>query len=370
MTTDASSDARASAYARIKYRLLIIDLVWSLAVLWLAAPWSLVFTRLEAVAAMAPWLRVAVYGAVFAAAYSLVNLPLTYYSGHHLEHRFGLSTQTFLRWVGRQLKMGAVGLVIFLLLLEGLYAILRADPHTWWLWATLGWVGFSVVLARVTPTLLVPLFYQCRPLADRALAERLMALVQRAGLSAMDAFAIDFSRETKKANAALVGMGATRRILVTDTMLGAYSHEEIEAVLAHELGHHRHHHITQLLGISAVTSLAGLLAMHWWLPRQLASRGIDGLADVAGFPVLAFWLTLLGVLLMPLQNAFSRRLERQADRFSLELTRRPQPFISMMRKLGEQNLADPNPPSWVEWWFYDHPAIPRRIAFAESWSAR
>ena len=367
--TDVSSDARARAYARIKYRLILVDLVWSLAVLWLAAPWSPAFTRLAAVAAMSPWLRVAVYGVVFAVAYSVVNLPLTYYSGYHLEHRFGLSTQTLWRWVGRQLKMGAVGLAIFLVLLEGFYAILRADPHTWWLWATVGWVGFTIVLTRVTPTLLAPLFYTCQPLADRALAERLVALVRRAGLSAMDAFAIDFSRETKKANAALVGMGATRRILVTDTMLGAYTHEEIEAVLAHELGHHRHHHIAQLLAVSAVTSLAGFLAMHWWLPPLLRSRGIDGLADVAGFPVLAFWLTLLGILLMPLQNAFSRRLERQADRFSLALTRQPQPFISMMRKLGEQNLADPNPPPWIEWWCYDHPAIPRRIAFAQRWSS-
>ena len=366
--TETSPDARAATYARIKYRLIIVDLCWSLAVLWIAGGWSLRFARLEAVAALNPWVLVAVYGAVFAAAYSLASLPLTYYSSYHLEHRFGLSTQTFPRWAARQLKMGAVGLVIFLILLEGLYALLRHDPRTWWLWATIGWVGFSVVLTRVTPTILVPLFYKCQPLADRALAERLVALVRRAGLSAMDAFAIDFSRETKKANAALVGMGRTRRILVTDTMLNAYTPEEIEAVLAHELGHHRHHHIAQLLGVSAVASLLGFLAMHWWLPRPLAARGINGLADVAGFPVLAFWLTLLSILLMPVQHAFSRRLERQADRFSLEITRQPQPFISMMRKLGAQNLADPNPPRWVEWWFYDHPAVPRRIAFAESWS--
>lgn len=356
----------ARAYARSKYRLAIIDLLWSLVLLWAAIGPSIALRHLPAFAALDPWLQVAAYAACLAFAYSLASLPLTYYGGYHLERRFGLSTQTLGRWAARALKKGAVGFLIFLLLLEGLYVILRQDPQRWWLWATLGWVGFSVVLARVAPTLLVPLFYQCQPLSDRALAQRLVVLARRAGLSAMDAFQIDVSRETTKANAALVGLGKTRRILVSDTMLAAYAPEEIEAVLAHELGHHRHRHIAQLLLCSGGSSLAGFLLLHQWLPGWLAVLGAGGVADVAGFPVLALGLSVLSILLMPVQHGFARRLERQADRFALELTRQPQAFIAMMRKLGAQNLADPDPPRWVEWWFYDHPAVPRRIAFAES----
>ncbi len=358
---------RASAYARSKYRLIIIEMIWSLAFLWIATGPTLAFTRHPSVQVLNPWILVGVYGAVLAITYSVASLPLAWYGGYHLERRFGLSTQTVGQWAARELKKGLVGLAIFLLLLEGLYAILRHDPQRWWWWATIGWVGFSVVLTRVTPTLLVPLFYTCQPVADETLTQRLMALVRRAGLSAMGVFQIDFSRETTKANAALVGLGKTRRVLVADTMLRAYAPEEIEAVLAHELGHHRHHHIAQLLCFSAVASLAGFLLLHGWLPRQLASRAITGLDDVAGFPLFAFWLSVLSLILMPIQHGFSRRLERQADRFSLELTRQPQAFISMMRKLAAQNLADPHPPRWIEWWFYDHPAVPRRIAFAERW---
>lgn len=363
---DETNARRARAYARLKYRLTIADVIWTLIILWAATGPSIAFTRTPVIAGLHPWLLVAVYAVVCTLAYGVVSLPLTCYGGYHLERRFGLSTQTLGGWVARALKQGAVGLVIFVVLLEGLYAILRHDPRTWWLWATVGWVGFSVVLTHVTPTLLVPLFYKCQPLPDRALAERLMTLVRRAGLSAMDAFQIDFSRETKKANAALVGLGATRRILVTDTMASAYAPEEIEAVLAHELGHHRHHHIAQLLLFSAAASLLGFLMLHRWLPARLAASGIAGLADVAGFPLLALGLMVVSVLLMPVQHGFARALERQADRYALELTRRPEAFIAMMRKLGAQNLADPDPPRWVEWWFYDHPAIPRRIAFAES----
>ena len=357
----------ARAYARIRTRLLLVDLI--LGVAFLAAfQWS------GASLALAGWwsqrvavepLRLAGYLAVFGLAYYLAMLPLHAYGSFVLEHRFGLSRMTWKDWWIREAKRSALSAALGTALVEGLYALLRHAPDAWPLWATIGWVGFSIVMARVFPTVLLPIFYKTAPLHDEALAARLLALCRSTGLSVLGVFRFDLGAETRKANAALAGLGRTRRVLLSDTLLAEFSPEEIEGVLAHELAHHRYRHITKLLIISAVGSWIAFRLTAAAASRWAGPLGLSSVADIAGFPMLMLWLSVLGLLGMPLQNGLSRYFEWQADRFAIDLTRaHPGAFAAALRRLARLNLADPNPPRWLVWMFYDHPPITERIAAA------
>lgn len=373
MTADPSSDraVQASRYARRRRQLFVVELGWT--ALFLIGVQALGWSHgIKAWAlqqtVLAPAV-IAIYVTVFSLLHILWSLPWDYYGGWVLEHRFDLSTQTLAAWVWKHGKQWAIGWVLFLVLVEGLYGCLAVSPRLWWAWATIGWVGFTVVLTRWMPVVLLPLFYRCEPLADAALSARLMRLVERCGLSAIGAYQINFSRDTRKANAALVGLGNTRRIVIADTLLNRFTPDEIETVLAHELGHHRLHHISWHVAVSSATTGCGLWLVHrsasWLLPQW----GVDGLADIAGFPVVALFLFVLGLLILPLNNTFSRCMERQADEFALQVTRMTEPFIATMRKLADQNLAEIQPPRWVEWLLYDHPSIARRIQHARQFVA-
>ena len=215
------------------------------------------------------------------------------------------------------------------------------------------------------PVVLLPLFYRQRPLADAALTARLRTLAQAAGTSVSGAYEIDLSRETSKANACLCGLGTTRRILVTDTLTRAYTPDEIAAIFAHELGHHRLRHLPRGLGLDAAWTVVSCGLVGQGLPRGLARLGIVSASSLAVLPVVALALSVLDLVWMPVRNGISRRWERAADHFALELTRAPQAFIAAMRKLQQQNLAEAAPPKWVEWFWYDHPPIAERIAMAE-----
>lgn len=358
----------AIRYARIRHRLLLADLAIGAVFLWIAQ-------RCGASSSLARWWSARVaweplvllgYLAVFGLAYYLATLPLHVYGSFVLEHRFGLSRLSARGWLVREAKQLAIGACVSAGLIEGFYALLRHTPRMWPLWATIGWVGFSVLLARIFPTVLLPIFYKTAPLEDHALVQRLLDLCKRVGLSALGVFRFNLGAETRKANAALAGLGRTRRVLLSDTLINDFTHEEIEGVLAHELAHHRYHHITKLLALSAVGSwiafvLTDVAGRYYWM--QWFQLG--GLADISGFPMLALWLSGLGLLSLPLQNGISRAFERQADRFAVETTQHSQAFADALQRLSTLNLADPNPPRWIVWFFFDHPPITERIRAAE-----
>lgn len=356
----------ARRYARIRYRLLLIDLAVSGAALIViqASGLSHAIARWWADRWASEPLAILGYAATFGAIMYLAAFPLHCYGSFLVEHRFGLSRLDLKGWWVREAKQLGVSAVLGAIVIESFYAIVRHTPSAWPLWAALGWVGFSVVLARVFPTVLLPIFYKTSPVQDAALVKRLLELCRAVGLDALGVFRFDLGAETRKANAALAGLGATRRVLLSDTLIAAFTPEEIEGVLAHELGHHRYHHITKMLILSAVGSwiafaLTDHVARYWLEPL-----GLSGLADIAGFPALAFWLSGLGLLSMPLQNGLSRYFEWQCDRFAVR-TSSPRAFAEALRRLGALNLADPQPPRWVVWWFYDHPPITERIRAAE-----
>jgi STE24 endopeptidase len=295
-----------------------------------------------------------------------LGLGLEYY-GFRLERRFQLSTQKFRSWIWDEAKSFLVGLVMASIVVELLYFTIRQWPQHWWLLAWALFMGLFVLLAQLAPVVLFPIFYKFEPLENEDLRRRLVVLSERAGTRVRGIYRWRLSEKTKKANAALTGLGRTRRIILADTLLDNYSPEEVEAVLAHELGHHVHRHILKSIFVQAAITLVGFWAANWTL-HYAADQHWFEISDFANLPLLVLVSTALSLVLMPALNAYSRFNERQADRYALESIHSAAPFISSMNKLAEQNLAERTPSKWVEWLFHSHPAISRRVAAAEAWA--
>lgn len=308
------------------------------------------------------------YVLMLAAISKVVGLPLEWYS-FHLEHRFQLSNQKTRAWVWDEFKGFLITVILASLLVELLYLIIRHFPQYWWALAWLGFLCVVVLLAQLAPVVLFPIFYKFEPLQDEDLKLRLVRLGERAKTRVRGVYKWRLSEKSKKANAALTGLGNTRRVILADTLLDNYSPDEIEAVLAHELGHHVHKHILKGIAIQACVTFVGFWAANWALHYAVDRwHMFETLSDFANLPLVILIFALLSFLLMPAMNAFSRYNERQADRYAFENIASVGPFISSMNKLAEQNLAERVPSKWVEWWFHSHPSIARRVAAAEGWA--
>jgi len=291
------------------------------------------------------------------------------YFGFTLEHRFNLSNQKFGAWLWDQAKGFLVGLTLASIAVEILYFIIRITPQYWWLVAWATFLGLFVLLAQLAPVILFPIFYKFEPLQDEQLKSRLVRLSEAAGTRIRGVYKWNLSEKSKKANAALTGLGNTRRIILADTLLEQYSPDEIEAVLAHELGHHVHKHILKSIVVQAGITLAGFWVANWVLHYAMERwHSFETLSDFANLPLLVLVSTLLSFVLLPAINTFSRYNERQADRYAFRSITSVAPFISSMNKLAEQNLAERAPSKWVEYFFHSHPSISRRVAAAEQWA--
>ena len=297
-----------------------------------------------------------------------LGFPLDYY-GFRLEHRYRLSNQRTRSWLWDEFKGLLVGLVFATIVVELLYWLIRHDPQHWWLMAWALFLGLFVLLAQLAPVVLFPIFYKFEPMENEELRKRLVVLSERAGTRVRGVYKWKLSEKSKKANAALTGLGATRRIILADTLLDNYSNDEIEAVLAHELGHHVHRHILKSILVQAGITLAGFYLANEVLRYAVERSNIfETMSDFANLPLLVLVATILSFLLMPALNAYSRFNERQADRYCFKSVASVEPFISSMNKLADQNLAERTPSRWVEWLFHSHPAIAKRVAAAESWA--
>jgi len=298
----------------------------------------------------------------------VIGLPLEYYE-FRLEHRYHLSNQRMRSWLWDEFKGFFIGLVLATVVIELIYLLLRRDPEHWWLIAWAVFMGLFILLAQLAPVVLFPVFYKFEPLENEELKRRLIVLSERAGTRVRGVYKWHLSEKSKKANAALTGLGATRRIILADTLLDNYSDDEIEAVLAHELGHHVHRHILKSIFVQAGITLFGFWLANEVLRYAVERRNMfDTLSDFANFPLLILVSTVLSFLLMPALNAYSRFNERQADRYCFRSVASVEPFISSMNKLAEQNLAEKAPSRWVEWLLHSHPAITKRVAAAEGWA--
>ncbi|MGH9670988.1 MAG: M48 family metallopeptidase, partial [Terriglobales bacterium] len=272
-------------------------------------------------------------------------------------------------WAWDELKGWLVGLVLATVVVELIYLAIRLAPQYWWVMAWVVFIVLFIFFTQVAPIAVFPLFYKFVPLEDEDLKQRLLRLSERAGTKVRGVYEWKLSEKSRKANAALVGLGNTRRIILADTLLKDYTHDEIEAVLAHELGHHVHKHILQSIVVQVAITFAGFWAANWALRYAIERRGMFlNLSDFANLPLLALVSTVLSFLLMPALNAYSRRKEREADRYSFQSIASIGPFVSSMEKLCEQNLAEREPSPVIEWLFHSHPAISKRVAAAEAWA--
>jgi STE24 endopeptidase len=370
-TVDPERQKQAKEYARLRRRLWLVETAISAiyALAWLFLGWSIALSSWLSTYTTNPWLLVPAFAAVFGGIAYLIDMPLSYYGGFVLPHRFDQSTQTLKDWILDQVKGLAIALPLGLILLEGVYAFLRAFPDTWWLWTAGGLLLVQVILANLAPVVIAPIFNKYIPLGEEhaELAERLIKLAERANTKVKGVFKFDMSRRTKAANAALTGIGNTRRIVLGDTLINEFTPDEIETVLAHELGHHVHNDLPLLIGFGTVVTMVGLylasLAMNW----VVAYFGFTGVADPAAMPALELILGAYGLILMPLENAVSRWRERLADEYALDATGKNEAFASAFTRLANQNLGEVDPERWVVVLFYSHPPLGERIEMAKNW---
>ncbi len=311
------------------------------------------------------WVGLFVFSGSFALIFELITLPLAYYSDFVIEHRYELSNQTFARWLSQLVKGWLVGGLIAAGVLAGLYGLLWYGGEWWGVWVWVGWIGLTVVGARLFPVLLLPIFYKSQALTDERITASLVEMAGNASLRIDGIFSLELSSDTKAANAMLAGLGSTRRVYLSDTLLQSFPADEIDVIFAHELGHHTRRHVWKLLFLSAALSTLNIAVLVYFLHPLRGLQAGNWPEAVALLPLIALCMGVLDVLLKPVRHAISRRFERQCDADALRRTQNPQAYRSAMSRLVEMNLADPNPHPFIEWYFHDHPAMSKRIAMAD-----
>ena len=371
---DPEKQKQARELSRIHRRLWLVETAFGLAyaLAWLAFGWSSALrTWLTGLSPQmqSDWLLIPVFVLIFSLISSVFDLPLSYYEGFVLPHRYDQSNQTLKDWFQDKLKELAISLPLGLILLELLYMALRMTGMWWWLWGAAGLLVFQVLAVNLVPVLIMPIFNKFVPLGEEhaELAERLMKLAEKSKTKVKGVFTFDMSKRTKSANAALTGLGNTRRIVLGDTLINEFSLDEIETVLAHELGHHVNNDIPLLIGFGTLTTALGLylasIAMNW----AVSYFGFTSVADAAAFPALTLVFSVYSLLTMPLSNGFSRWRERKADQYSLQATGKNEAFASGFTRLANQNLSDVDPEKWVVFLFLSHPPLRERIEMARNW---
>jgi STE24 endopeptidase len=365
--------ADARAYNRQKRVIGIADAAIGFGVLLLlvVTPWSAGIRDVAWKLARENYsLALLLYVVALATLTKLAGLGLDYY-GFRLEHRYHLSNQGLRSWLLDEGKGWLLGVIIGGIVAELIYFIIRQAPQLWWLIAWAAFIVLFVFFVQVAPVLLFPLFYKFVPLENEELKQRLVRLGEKAGAKVRGVYEWKLSEKSKKANAALTGLGNTRRIILSDTLLANYTNDEIEAVLAHELGHHVHQHIMKSILVQVAVTFVGFWAASLVLGYAVTTLHMyPEVHDFANLPLLALVSSVLSLLLLPALNAFSRRNEWEADRYCWKAVPSIAPFISAMNKLSEQNLAERNPSRLVEVLFHSHPPISKRIAAAEQFAAK
>jgi STE24 endopeptidase len=355
------------------------NVLWIVSTLWgLLVPLVILFTGLSARIRSGArrvgrnwYFTLALYGAAITLLFWVVGLPLEYYSGFVRQHAYGLSNQTFGKWLGDSLKGLAIGMVTFALVMWVPYLLLRKSPRRWWLWTALAGVPLILVTIWLQPLVIDPLFNKFGPMQDKALEQQILSEARRAGIEGGRVYQVDKSVDTKQVNAYVTGFGGSQRIVLWDTIIQKLNPPELLFVMGHEMGHYVLHHVLYLLVLAV-----GLLALALWLVHRLSgwfiSRygdrfGFERLDDVASYPLLILIISIVSLVITPIPTAFSRHLEHEADRFGLELTHDNHNAATAFAKLQNENLAIPYHSTLYKLWHDDHPPLGERIEFANSY---
>lgn len=352
-------------YQALKLALFGAKLALSLSVLAFLAQPDPKAAIMDAIAGGGTALTWLLFSLVVFASLELAGLPLAFVSGFAVERRFGLATQTFGGWAADHAKAVGLSLPVFLLTSMFFYYSVELAGEAWWIICAAGYAAFGVFLTRVVPVWVVPLFYPMTPLGEGVLRDRLAALCERLGVRAPALYEIKLSRKTVKANAAVVGIGKSRRVVLGDTLVSSFPPEEVEMVIAHEIGHHALRHVPMGLAVSSAAGAAGFFLLHAFGVPFAALADARSLSDPAIVPALVLLSTAAAVLGIPAENAFSRRLEYAADAFALKAIPSITVFSSLMKRLVEKNLGDADPHPAVEFIFYSHPSAKNRLRRAE-----
>lgn len=316
------------------------------------------------------WIARAVLGGfAIVLAGEVLTLPLAAWR-HTILVRYGLSTQTWAAWAVDVLKALAVGAVIGAVALLGFYTITRLSPRWWWAWGAAGAAALVVLLSFVLPVLVEPVFNKFTPMEPGDLRNRLLALAARDGVPVRDVLVADASRRTRAVNAYVSGLGPTRRIVVYDTLLREAAPDEVESVVAHELGHAKDRDVatgTALGAVGAAAAVCGLYVLGGWT-GLLRRAGVDSIADPRAIALLVALGTLAGIISTPAQNFLSRRIEARADAHAMRLTEDPATFEAMERRLALVNLSDVDPNRLEYVLFSSHPSTVERIAAARAYA--
>lgn len=301
------------------------------------------------------------FGGLFLVSFFL-SLPFGYYDTFVLEQKYGFNTSKFSTWIGDLVKELIIGAVLGGLLLLGVLLLVNYFPNTWWLFAWLLSLGFSVFIMFIYPMVIVPMFNKLTPL-EGPLAEKIRAMAGQAGISVKKISEMDASKRTKHANAYFAGLGRSKHIVLFDTLIKTHTDDEILGVLAHEIGHWKHKHGLKLLFSSQIFAFAGFFIAGWLLrePAIYNMFGLESQKIFAGLLIIMIFMDIPSFYLSPLGKALSRRYERQADAYSVEMVRDRTALTSALKRLVKENLANLFPhPLYVKF-FYSHPPILSRL---------
>jgi STE24 endopeptidase len=380
MEIDVERQQKAREYAKIRRRLSFVDMgiatVGLLIVFgvgldkWLRnVIQGIAFLDWQPIHGWYP-LQILLYFLIAILVYQLITSPLSYYSGFVLPHRYGISMMSFKTWLKDLFKGLGLGLILEIAAITLIYGLLAFQPLTWWLWVAVIMLFFSVIMANLAPILLFPIFYKFTPLPEGELTQRLLALAQRANTRVRGIYSMQMSNKTTAANAALMGLGNTRRVVVGDTMIDRYAVDEIEVVLAHELGHHVHADIWKLIISQSLLMLGGLYVGNLILHAVVDAGIYRSLTDPATLPFFFLLTGVFSLIVMPIGNTYSRLIEYQADEYALQTTHKVEAFKSAMTRLANQNLAEVEPSPIVEFLFASHPSIGKRLKHADEFATR
>jgi len=314
------------------------------------------------------YMALLIFFGIIGIAEGIISLPFGIYSDYILEHKYNLSNQTLYSYFKEKIKGTLLGIVLGVPMLMAFYYILLHYGNYWWL--ILGFFIFfvSVILGRLAPTLIFPLFYKFKPLENDNLNNSILELCRKTGIQIKGIFTFDMSKNTKKANAAFTGIGKSKRIIIGDTLLDNFTIDEIKMVFSHEMGHYKKRHIVKLMTLSTLMTFLGLYVTAELYKNTLGWFGFSGISDIAALPLLILYLSLFGLVTTPITNILSRKFEWEADTFALETTQNKSAFVSAMKKLADQNLSDKSPNKIIEFLFHSHPSIEKRISFAENYT--